>query len=232
MLSRAMLVADPDGLVDVVGDEHDRLAHPLLQVRAARPAAVLARSGRPRRTARPSAAPAGRRPAPGPRRPAVAGRRTALPDTGAAGRDRGRPGRPTRRPARRTFGPCPSRAAWARWRCSGRSCGAGTGRSAGSRSRCRGAARSATSSRMSTPSTVIVPAVGSISRLIIRSVVVLPQPDGPISTTISPRGTSRSRGRTAGVALPGNVLVTPRRRMAMSHQTTPRRVCWPTMGKP
>ena len=34
------------------------------------------------------------------------------------------------------------------------------------------------------------PAVGSISRLIIRSVVVLPQPDGPTSTHTSPSGTS------------------------------------------
>ena len=32
------------------------------------------------------------------------------------------------------------------------------------------------------------PPVGSISRLIIRSVVVLPQPDGPTSTQISPVG--------------------------------------------
>ena len=36
---------------------------------------------------------------------------------------------------------CPSRAAAARWRCSRRSSGGGTGRSAGSRSRCRAAAR-------------------------------------------------------------------------------------------
>ena len=42
---------------------------------------------------------------------------------------------------------------------------------------------------MSSPPMVIVPAVGSMSRLIIRSVVVFPQPDGPISTTIDPPAT-------------------------------------------
>ena len=56
---------------------------------------------------------------------------------------------------------------------------------------------------MSSPSTAIVPSVGSISRLIIFSVVVFPQPDGPTSITISPVGTSRSRALTAGSAVPG-----------------------------
>ena len=39
------------------------------------------------------------------------------------------------------------------------------------------------------PSTRIVPPVGSIMRLIIRSEVVLPQPDGPTNTVIRPAST-------------------------------------------
>ena len=41
----------------------------------------------------------------------------------------------------------------------------------------------------SRPATVTVPASGSIIRLMMRIVVVLPQPDGPISTQTSPAGT-------------------------------------------
>ena len=41
---------------------------------------------------------------------------------------------------------------------------------------------------MSTPSSSIVPDVGSISRLIIRIEVVFPQPDGPTSVVIFPFG--------------------------------------------
>ena len=51
----------------------------------------------------------------------------------------------------------------------------------------------------SRPSISIVPVVGSISRLIIFRVVDLPHPDGPTSTTVSPRPTSRSRSWTATV---------------------------------
>jgi hypothetical protein len=40
---------------------------------------------------------------------------------------------------------------------------------------------------MSVPSTTIVPAVGFSNPAIIRSVVVLPQPDGPRNETNSPR---------------------------------------------
>ena len=47
-----------------------------------------------------------------------------------------------------------------------------------------------------------------MSRLIMRSVVDLPQPDGPMSTAISPSGTSRLRSPTAGAAWPGNTLPT------------------------
>ena len=41
---------------------------------------------------------------------------------------------------------------------------------------------------MSTPSSSIVPDVGSISRLIIRIEVVFPQPDGPTRVVIFPFG--------------------------------------------
>src|SRR5262249_9480450 len=51
------------------------------------------------------------------------------------------------------------------------------------------------------------PLVGSISRLTMRSNVVLPQPDGPMSTVISPGGISSESSRTASVP-PGNCLVT------------------------
>ena len=57
--------------------------------------------------------------------------------------------------------------------------------------------------RMSVPSSHTVPPVGSTSRLIILSVVVLPQPDGPTSATSSPRGMVRSSSLTAGAAAPG-----------------------------
>ncbi len=52
---------------------------------------------------------------------------------------------------------------------------------------------------MSCPSTVIMPSVGSIMRLIIRSDVVLPQPDGPTNTVIRPASTVRSNSSTATV---------------------------------
>src|SRR5262245_26906226 len=52
---------------------------------------------------------------------------------------------------------------------------------------------------MSLPSMAIVPLVGSTIRLIIRSVVVLPHPDGPTRTVICPVGISRSRSSTATV---------------------------------
>src|SRR5947209_2500609 len=50
------------------------------------------------------------------------------------------------------------------------------------------------------------PLVGSISRLIIFMVVVLPQPDGPTSTHSSPSGTSRVSSSTA--TWPSKRLVT------------------------
>src|SRR5258707_9979767 len=59
----------------------------------------------------------------------------------------------------------------------------------------------------SLPSTVSVPDVGSIIRLIIRIEVVLPQPDGPTKTVSVPSGTSSVRSSTATVPS-GNFLVT------------------------
>ena len=52
---------------------------------------------------------------------------------------------------------------------------------------------------MSRPSTVIVPELGSIIRLIIRIEVVLPHPDGPTNTVSVPVGTSIVRSSTATV---------------------------------
>ena len=104
-------VAEPHRLLDVVGDEDDRLAHALLQPQELLLQPVPRRSGRRRRTARPSAAPAGRRPARGPRRPAGAGRRRAGAGSGRrTSPGRGRPARAARRPGPRCA-PCPSRAA-------------------------------------------------------------------------------------------------------------------------
>ena len=56
--------------------------------------------------------------------------------------------------------------------------------------------------RMSSPPMVIVPEVGSWRRLIIFSVVVLPQPEGPMNMTISPAGTVRDSPSTAGTFCP------------------------------
>jgi hypothetical protein len=49
----------------------------------------------------------------------------------------------------------------------------------------------------------IRPLVGSISRLIIFMVVVLPHPEGPTSITISPAGISRVTSSTAAWSCPG-----------------------------
>ena len=51
--------------------------------------------------------------------------------------------------------------------------------------------------RTSVPSIRIRPPDGSISRLIMRSVVVLPHPDGPTSTQSSPSGTVKLSSATA-----------------------------------
>src|SRR4051794_39617679 len=58
------------------------------------------------------------------------------------------------------------------------------------------------------PSTKMSPSVMSIIRLTIRMAVVLPQPEGPTSTQISPAGTSSERWSTAGFSAPGYRLTT------------------------
>ena len=60
----------------------------------------------------------------------------------------------------------------------------------------------------SLPSISMRPEVGSISRLIMRRVVVLPQPDGPMRATIDPLATSRLSPPTASRSAPGKRLVT------------------------
>src|SRR5699024_9177364 len=54
----------------------------------------------------------------------------------------------------------------------------------------------------SSPSIRILPEVGSMSRLIIFTVVVLPQPEGPTNITISPAGMVKCMPRAAGWAWP------------------------------
>ena len=46
------------------------------------------------------------------------------------------------------------------------------------------------------------PSVIATVRLTIRIAVVLPQPEGPTSTQMSPAGTSSERSRTAGSSCP------------------------------
>ncbi len=71
-------------------------------------------------------------------------------------------------------------------------------RSAGSRSRCPVAAPPGWRSRTLWPSSRMSPSVMSIMRFTIRIAVVLPHPDGPTSTQISPAGTVSESSSTAG----------------------------------
>src|SRR3954468_10948269 len=64
--------------------------------------------------------------------------------------------------------------------------------------------------RTSGPSRRISPLDGSTNRLIMRIVVVLPQPDGPTNITISPAGMSIVTLSTAGSGCPGECLVSSR----------------------
>src|SRR5918996_3309453 len=73
----------------------------------------------------------------------------------------------------------------------------------------------------SSPPIVIRPAVGSMSRLIIFIVVVLPHPDGPTRTTVSPLPISRERSPTAGARAPGKRLDTFRREIMVSATRLP-----------
>ncbi len=59
--------------------------------------------------------------------------------------------------------------------------------------------RTGSTREMSSPPTRMRPDVGSISRLTIIIVVVLPQPDGPTSVTSSPSATSKDSPSTAVV---------------------------------
>ena len=184
-------VAHLDRLVDVVRHEEDGLREVVLEPGATRSADGRARSGRRRRTARPSAGWADRPRARGPRRRAAARHRRAGSGTGR-GRspDRGRPARAA---------PCRSR-----WRAAGEPRRRGTVSTFWPTVRCGNRPtcwmtypmrrRSSTRSRVatSTPSTRIRPLVGSTSRLTILSDVVLPQPDGPTRTQMRPRA---PRGR-------------------------------------
>src|ERR1700689_2540543 len=70
----------------------------------------------------------------------------------------------------------------------------------------------------SLPFTRIRPALGSISRLIIRRVVVLPHPEGPTSTQSSPASMSRLNSLTAASDDP-QCLETPSR--VIPHTTLP-----------
>lgn len=55
----------------------------------------------------------------------------------------------------------------------------------------------------SSPPMVICPEDGSISRLIILTVVLLPQPEGPTCITVSPAASSRLTSSRAGAWLSG-----------------------------
>ena len=195
-------VAHLDRLVDVVGDEDDRLAQLGLEAQelVLQPLAVD-RVDRAERLVHQHQRRVGRE---------RAGDADALAlAAGQLGRDSGRGSRRAGRrspaaPRRaRSCAACPSRAGGARSRCSRRSSCAGTGRSAGSRSRSRAAARTGLRSRTLLPPIRMSPSVMSIIRLTIRIAVVLPQPEGPTSTQISPAGTSSESLSTAGFSAPG-----------------------------
>src|SRR5882757_6317206 len=67
------------------------------------------------------------------------------------------------------------------------------------RSRCRGATEMPRDGADTTlPAMLMEPAVGCSRPATQRSVVVLPQPEGPSSTTISPAGTTKLTPETAG----------------------------------
>src|SRR5919108_1212074 len=66
------------------------------------------------------------------------------------------------------------------------------------------------------PSTTMVPPEGSMSRLIIFMVVVLPQPEGPTKTTVSPRPMSMERSLTAASPEPSKRLDTSSRAIITS----------------
>ena len=91
---------------------------------------------------------------------------------------------------------------------------------------------------MSRPSIRIRPDVGSISRLTILRLVVLPQPDGPTSTQILPAGTEKLRSLTApgpvspAVVVLGDVLELDGRAGCTREPARPRTGCRPTWRSP
>ena len=193
-VSTTIAVAQVDGLVDVVGDEHDRdvVAAPDLAARGPRGRRASAR--RRTRTARPSAGSAAGRRARGRSPRAAACRRRA-----ATGSGRARRSSPTerqrlldqsrRRPAGRLRAQREARRSGAR-SSTGTASGCTPGRRAPS---CRAARRPASPSRTS-------PAVGSSRPAMHFSSVVLPQPDGPTMHTNSPAATSNDRSPIASTS--------------------------------
>src|ERR1700742_632816 len=84
----------------------------------------------------------------------------------------------------------------------------------------------------SLPSTVNLPAEGSIIRLIIRIEVVLPHPDGPTNTARVPSGTSSDRSSTATV--PSGYFLVTRSKLIMCsplHRLVEAVVLYPLAGR-
>ena len=77
------------------------------------------------------------------------------------------------------------------------------------------------------PSIMMEPLVGSMSRLTMRRSVVFPEPDVPRSMQMMPGGTSNVTPSTAGLAVPGYLLVTSRKAILLMsppvHSTPPAR---------
>ena len=171
-----------DRLLDRVRDQHHRLALRPQARRAAGPASRSASARRARRTARPSAG-----------TPASPHRRARSPAAGACRRtsvlrirvgEVGQAHQPhvarADRVALAASAAVRARAS-ARTRCSARPSATGTRRIPGRSRRDRGRAR-----RPARPSSVHAPAVGCTNPATMFIIVVLPQPDGPISDTNSP----------------------------------------------
>ena len=196
-------IAHLDRLVDVVGDEHDRLLHFLLQAQElVLQAGAVDRVDRAERLVHQHQRRVGRERARHADALALAARqlrRVAAAELLGLQADQS----PAAPPRARRCGSSASRAAWARSRCSRRPCSAGTARSAGSRSRSRAAARARRAPARCCPPSRISPPLSDVMRLISRIVVVFPQPDGPTSTQKSPAGTVKERSPIAGSRSPG-----------------------------
>ena len=180
----------PQRLVDVVGDEHDRSSASPAGCAASRPAArarVIGSTAANGSSISSRSGSAGQR-AGDPDPLLLAARQLvrvfAAIGLGVETQQLQQLGRPGRAPAGAA-----SPAGAARSRCCPRPANAETGRSTGSRSRCGGAAPRAATARMSSPPTRIAPESNGTSRLIMRNVVDLPQPEGPSSTQNAPSGT-------------------------------------------